>query len=133
MGGDFENRTVVVPQVFSIPPFEEHLMQSTLWPEVHKIYGHGNALFCLTSNYKGNLIASACKGMKTPECTILIHETKNWKETAVLTSHSKTITQLQFSHSDKYLLSVSRDRAISVFVQEEEGVMEYKRNGKLIN
>jgi len=43
------------------PPSEENLLQNTLWPEIEKLYGHGNELFALASSPDGSLLASACK------------------------------------------------------------------------
>jgi elongator complex protein 2 len=37
------------PSAVAGPPLEEHLSQNTLWPEVHKLYGHGNDLYCLAA------------------------------------------------------------------------------------
>lgn len=37
------------PSAVAGPPLEEHLCQNTLWPEVHKLYGHGNDLYCLAA------------------------------------------------------------------------------------
>lgn len=37
------------PSAVAGPPLEEHLAQNTLWPEVHKLYGHGNDLYCLAA------------------------------------------------------------------------------------
>ena len=42
-------------------PLEEHLAHNTLWPEVLKLYGHGNDLFCAAADPRGELVASACK------------------------------------------------------------------------
>ena len=41
------------PESHSYPPPEETLVQNTLWPELHKMYGHGYELFCLAANNKG--------------------------------------------------------------------------------
>jgi hypothetical protein len=41
VGGEDEVR--VAPRALSSAPTEEELIQHTLWPEVSKLYGHGNA------------------------------------------------------------------------------------------
>lgn len=50
-----------VPSVLTEPPIEEQLAWHTLWPESHKLYGHGNELFSLCCNHQGKLVASSCK------------------------------------------------------------------------
>ena len=59
------------PAAVSGRPLEEHLQQSTLWPEVYKVYGHGNELFCLAADPRGRFLASACRAQVlglTPSC-----------------------------------------------------------------
>jgi hypothetical protein len=50
-----------LPMVLTKPPIEEHLGWNTLWPETHKLYGHGNELFSMCSDHRGHLLATACK------------------------------------------------------------------------
>jgi len=50
-----------VPVTLTEPPIEEQLAWHTLWPESHKLYGHGNELFSLCCDHEGKLVASSCK------------------------------------------------------------------------
>lgn len=50
-----------VPVVLTEAPIEEQLAINTLWPESHKLYGHGNELFSLCCDHEGKLVASSCK------------------------------------------------------------------------
>lgn len=137
------------------PPIEDQLAWHTLWPESHKLYGHGNELFSLCCDHGGNFVASSCKVYRpTPVTYILAHRTKRgfmafvrfnmyyilqaqsatvaeiwlwevgtWKAVGQLQSHSLTVTQMEFSHDDKLLLSVSRDRQFSVFTIQQTGTL----------
>lgn len=50
-----------VPAVLTEAPIEEQLAWHTLWPESHKLYGHGNELFSVCCDHDGKLVASSCK------------------------------------------------------------------------
>ncbi|KAI3733919.1 hypothetical protein L6452_13377 [Arctium lappa] len=104
-----------VPSVLTEPPIEEQLAWHTLWPESHKLYGHGNELFSLCCDHQGKLVASSCKAQSASVAEIWLWEVGTWKAVGRLQSHSLTVTQMEFSHDDKYLLAVSRDRQLSLF------------------
>ncbi|XP_077515117.1 elongator complex protein 2 [Amblyomma americanum] len=99
------------PVVLTEPPTEEDLLQNTLWSEVRKLYGHGYELFTLAASHSGKLIASACKASTQQHAAILLWDTATWKQVGELVFHNLTITQMEFSPDDRYLLSVSRDRS----------------------
>lgn len=42
-------------------PLEEHLQQSSLWPEIYKVYGHGNEVYSLAADPRQEYLASTCK------------------------------------------------------------------------
>ncbi|CAH9108913.1 unnamed protein product [Cuscuta europaea] len=104
-----------VPIVLTEPPIEDQLSWHTLWPETHKLYGHGNELYSLCCDHEGKLVASSCKAQSASVAEIWLWQVGSWKSVGRLHSHSLTVTQMEFSHDDKYLLSVSRDRHFSIF------------------
>lgn len=97
------------------PPTEEELMQNTLWPETNKLYGHGYEIFCMAARHDGKLLATACKSTSQEHSAILLWATNTWSQVQQLVYHQLTVTQMEFSPNDKYLLSVSRDRRWSLF------------------
>lgn len=97
------------------PPTEETLMQSTLWPETQKLYGHGYEVYSLCATSDGRLLASACKATNAEHAQIIVWNTQTWRQHQQLAAHQLTITQMRFSPDDRYLLSVSRDRRWTVF------------------
>lgn len=100
------------------PPLEDQLQRHTLWPEIEKIYSHGYEMITLTSTHDGSLIVSACKANSKDHAVIRTTNVRNWLEASKpLSFHTLTITRLQFSHDDKLLLSVSRDRTWSVWTR----------------
>ncbi|XP_052737430.1 elongator complex protein 2 isoform X2 [Bicyclus anynana] len=113
-----DNDGYFVPVNLHEPPTEETLMQNTLWPEVHKLYGHGYEVYCVDASADGALVASACKATTPEHAAVLIWETKTWQQIQKLTSHQLTITQLAFSPDSQKLLSVSRDRRWSLYQRD---------------
>ncbi|ETN57929.1 elongator complex protein 2 [Anopheles darlingi] len=97
------------------PPAEETLMQNTLWPEIQKLYGHGNELYAVSASPDGTLLASACRATSADHAQILIWDTATWRITQQLAAHQLTVTQLCFAPNNLALLAVSRDRTFSVF------------------
>ena len=54
---------------------------------------------------------------------IRLYDASTWKELPnPLQSHTLTVTKTKFSHNDKYLLTVSRDRIWSIFERCDEGI-----------
>ncbi|KAI3516715.1 hypothetical protein L1887_15692 [Cichorium endivia] len=112
-----------IPSVLTESPIEEQLAWHTLWPESHKLYGHGNEIFSLCCDHQGKLVASSCKAQSGSVAEIWLWEVGSWKAVGRLQSHSLTVTQMEFSYDDKYLLAVSRDRHLSLFSIDQTGIL----------
>lgn len=121
-----ENFPDAVPVVLTKPPPEENLAWNTLWPESHKLYGHGNELFAMCCDHEGKIIATACKAQSANVAEIWLWQVGSWRVVGRLHSHALTVTEMKFSCDDRFLLSVSRDRHFSVFELEKNGNDEVK-------
>ena len=108
------------PETYFVPPAEDSLIQNTLWPELHKLYGHGNEIFSVCSNPSGSLIASACKASKAEHADIILWDAKTWRVVQRLSGPTLTVTQIEFSPCGSYLLCVSRDRTWHLFKENKE-------------
>eukprot|EP01135_Chromosphaera_perkinsii_P005194 Nk52_evm12s322 gene=Nk52_evmTU12s322 len=121
-------------EVIEEPPLEEYLLQNTLWPETQKLYGHGYEMVCVTGSHDGKLLASACRATNAEHGVVRLWDMETFQEIAALESHTLTVTQLAFSHTDEWLVAVSRDRHWSVFRRDMDeslkGKVTYRLHSK---
>ncbi|KAL3510709.1 hypothetical protein ACH5RR_030110 [Cinchona calisaya] len=76
-----------VPVELTEQPVEEQLAWHTLWPESHKLYGHGNELYSLCCDHRGKLVASSCKAQSASVAEIWLWQVGSWKSVCRLHSH----------------------------------------------
>lgn len=97
--------------ILAAPPTEETLLQNTLWPEVHKLYGHGYELFALAADPQCELLVSTSRAQQAEHsCIFVWNEQQNWSLVDRLNAHTLTVTQMSFAPDGRRLVSVSRDR-----------------------
>ncbi|EGD81577.1 hypothetical protein PTSG_02292 [Salpingoeca rosetta] len=101
------------------PPFEAQLVQNTLWPETRKLYGHGYELMCVACDHQRTVLVSACKATKPEHAALRLWSIQSGLEVAQLPGHKLTVVKVSFSPDDRWLVSVSRDRAFCVYERVE--------------
>ncbi|KAG9126160.1 hypothetical protein FRC07_004630 [Ceratobasidium sp. 392] len=124
----------------SHPPFESELATITLWPETEKLFGHGYELHTLAVSPSGSLVATACRATSREHAVVRLHASSNWQPVGTpLAGHTLTVTRIAFSHDERLILSVSRDRSWRVFGRAEGGsegdfepVAENSSHGRII-
>ena len=66
----------------------------------------------------GRLVATACRASSLDHAVIRLYDTHDWLEVRPpLKAHTLTVTALQFSPDDAFLLSVGRDRQWAVWAR----------------
>lgn len=109
------------PSVLHFPPVETQLAQSTLWVEDQKLYGHSSEVYAVACSHDGKLVASSCKGKAKPHTDVLLWNTSDWSLAGRLSSHKMTVTRIAFSHSDRFIATVSRDLQLCLWSRQESG------------
>lgn len=94
---------------------EEDLSQNTLWPEVRKLYGHGNDLYSVAADPKGRYVASASRAQEQVSAAVIVWDASTWNEVARIVGHDLTVTCIACSPSGNLLATVGRDRKIIVW------------------
>ncbi|KAJ9507522.1 hypothetical protein QJQ45_006537 [Haematococcus lacustris] len=135
------------PCAVSTPPLEEHLAQvgagraglgpvNTLWPEGHKLYGHGDLVYCAAASPDGALLASACVAKASPRAAaVWVWDVAGdtWRGVAQLESasgpaphsfrlvhrqkaaHARIIWGCAWSNDDRLLATGARDGLIKIW------------------
>ena len=108
-------------------PYEDSLSRSLLWPEIEKLYGHGYEISAVAASHDGLLVATACRATSNEHAVIRLFDTTDWREIKPnLAAHKLTVTKIEFSANDRYVLSVGRDRQWALFARSVEQSSVYK-------
>lgn len=111
---------------YNVPPTEQMLLQRTLWVEIDKLYGHGHEIMTVEGNIKNHIIASVSKATNKEQAKIRLWQmmfNKNGDNDISKTSnkaigeievHDLTVTVLKYNKKGDLLLSLGRDRSISI-------------------
>ncbi|CEP02024.1 Elongator complex protein 2 [Plasmodiophora brassicae] len=104
------------------PPLESTLMQDTLWPEVAKLYGHGNdTIVSICTSHDGTLLASSCAAKEPADAAVIVWDTTSWCQVGKIAAHALTVVAMEFSHDSRFLLTASRDRSVALSARQDDG------------
>ncbi|EYC04926.1 hypothetical protein Y032_0085g1867 [Ancylostoma ceylanicum] len=110
------------PAELFAPPTEDCLQQNTLWPEIHKLYGHGYEVYAIAANPTGTVLATSCKASQAEDAVVVLWDTSDWSKKSEISGHQLTVTQIEWSPDGKLLLSVSRDRKVILYREQDGNV-----------
>ena len=96
-------------------PLEEHLAQSSLWLERHKLYGHGDDLHSLAADRQGIYAASGAIARSRGGAAVVVWDVASWRPVQRLEGPTLTATELRFSRSGTFLAVAGRDRSLCLF------------------
>ena len=96
------------------PPLEGQLADHTLWPEIKKMFGHTSDVMCMSISHRGDILASACKGRNPETSSIILWNTTTMSQMGKIMSHESTVVCIRFSPSDRFIMSVSKDRGLCI-------------------
>ena len=111
---------------YSFPPDEDFLTNNTLWPESTKLYGHGYELISVASSHDGKIIASGCKASSEKNSKLFLWSSESKNLLSKLDGHVLTITQIEFSHDDQNILTISRDRSVCIYQKTQDEKIPYR-------
>jgi elongator complex protein 2 len=111
---------------YSLPPDEDFLTNYTLWPENTKLYGHGYEIISVAASHDGKIIASGGKAQSEKHSKLFIWSVEKRNLLCKLDGHVLTIVQIEFSHNDEYILTVSRDRSVCIYKKNNDEISPYQ-------
>lgn len=106
------------------PPLEGQLSDHTLWPEMRKLFGHTNDVMCMSISHDGAILASACKGRNPETSSIILWSTATMSQIGLITAHESTVVCIRFSPSDRFIMSVSKDRGLCISERSDDGLYQ---------
>ena len=103
---------------------EVDLCRDTLWPEIDKLYSHGDELYTIAVSPDCKYFASAARTSLAGDSAIRLWDAQALTLLKSLPIHKLTAVQLAFSPDSTKLLSVSRDRTAVVYDIENDKIIK---------
>ncbi|BFZ57150.1 Elongator subunit elp2, partial [Savitreella phatthalungensis] len=107
---------------------EDSLQRHTLFAELAKLYGHGNACAALAVSPDGRFAATSCRAQTPDQAAVRVYSLDTFDEIAQLRGHNLTVTAIAFG--SRHMLTCSRDRSIALFELDGTKVASVQRAHK---
>ena len=103
---------------YSNPPTEDFLTNYTLWPEINKLYGHGNEISCMAVKKQNSLLVTACKSQSEEHSALIFWNLKDFKVDYSVKGHTYRVLDMKFMND--YLVTGSKDRSIILWALNDQ-------------